>query len=275
MLEIESKTQGAELISIKKDGKEYLHQGKEDWKRHAPVLFPIVGQIKNGETIIENQKYHMGQHGFARDMEFEEIEKSSKEHKYVLKSNKETLEKYPYKFELKITHKVMENSVETEYTVVNKDSKIIYFGLGGHPAFICEYGNENYELSFNKVEDKVRFYKLTNGLINDEESENIIEEGNRIKLTKDLFKEDAIIMKNLNSNKVILKENEKELLEFDFSEFPILAIWSKVGASFLCIEPWQNTADSVSSDGIFEHKENIIKLEPNKEFKCKYCVKIF
>ena len=129
MLEIESKTQGAELISIKKDGKEYLHQGREDWKRHAPVLFPIVGQIKNGETIIENQKYHMGQHGFARDMEFKEIEKSSKEHKYVLKSNKETLEKYPYKFELKITHKVMENSVETEYTVVNKDSKIIYFGL--------------------------------------------------------------------------------------------------------------------------------------------------
>ena len=101
MIEIQSKSQGAELTSIKVDNIERLHDGIKDWNRHAPVLFPIVGQVKNGETIVEGNLYRMGQHGFARDMEFEKIAP----HSYRLTYNEETLEKYPYKFELNITYK--------------------------------------------------------------------------------------------------------------------------------------------------------------------------
>ncbi len=283
-LEINSKTQGAELTSIKLDGIEKLHQGEnvlgEDgkafWNRHAPILFPIVGQIKNGTTIIDGKEYKMSQHGFARDMEFEEIQKDSNIHKYVLKSNEKTLEKFPYKFELYITYTMKNNSLEIKYTVINKDNKEMQFGLGGHPAFICDYSSGDYELEFNKNEDNFELLKLDNGLIGKEHFENIIKE-NKIKLHKDIFNEDAIIMKNLKSNEITLKDtrNNKIVLKFDFTGFSYLAIWSKKGAPFVCIEPWFNTADNIDSDGIFEHKENILKINPNDKFECKYKVEFY
>ena len=84
-------------------------------------------------------------------------------------------------------------------------------------------------------------------------------------------------MKNIKSNKVSLynKKEDKKLLEFDFTGFPYLALWSKIGAPFVCIEPWYNTADKVNSTGKFEDKENILKLEPEEKFECKYKLKFF
>lgn len=277
MIEIKSSKHGAELISVKVDGVEKIHQGnavvdengKLYWGRHAPILFPIVGKLKDNKTAINGKIFEMTQHGFARDMDFEELDNN----KYVLRSNSETLKKYPFKFELYVEYLIEENELTTKYTVINKDEKEMLFGLGGHPAFICDYSNGNYELEFNKQEDKIEFYKLKDGLIKTEKITSILE-NNKIKLEKDIFNEDAIIMKNISSNKVILrniKENKKEL-EFDFEGFPFLAIWSKKGAPFVCIEPWQNHTDSVDSNGVFEEKENILKLKKDEKFNCKYKV---
>ena len=268
MIEIVSKKEGAELTSIKFNGEEKIHDGINDWNRHSPILFPIVGKLKDGKTVIENKVCKMGQHGFARDMEFKKIG----DNEYSLKYNNETLEKYPYKFELIVSYETTENSVITNYEVKNIDDKEIIFGLGAHPAFKCNY--ENCELVFEKEEDKIEFYQLENGLIkNEKEDKNKFLVGKNIKLNKNIFNDDAIIMKNLQSNKVILKENEKNILEFNFKDFPYLAIWSKTNAKFLCIEPWFNTADKVNSTGIFAEKENILKLKSNTSFKCSYTVK--
>lgn len=284
MIKITSEKQGAELTSIKYEGKEMLFQGekvldkdnKPFWKRQAPILFPIVGKLKDNKTQIGNQYYEMSQHGFARDMEFEEIIKTSNRHEYILKSNKETLKKYPYKFELKIIYEIIENILNVTYQVKNIDNKTIYFGLGGHPAFNCDYKNEEYEIIFEEKEDKIQFFKLKDGLIDTEKAENILEE-NKIKLKNNSFDEDAIIMKDINSNKVILQNNKtnNKILEFDFTGFPYLAIWSKKGAPFVCIEPWQNTADKIDSNYVFEKKENIVKLKPKDTFSCSYSVKFF
>ena len=149
MLEIDTKPQRAELTSSQFNGKEMLFQGtkvldqegKPFWKRQAPILFPIVGQIKNSKTIIEGNSYEMSQHGFARDMEFEEISKTQNKHEYLLKYNEETLKKYPYKFELKVTYEIIENALNVTYQVKNIDNTTIYFGLGGHLAFNCDYSN--------------------------------------------------------------------------------------------------------------------------------------
>ena len=273
-LQISSKKQGAELTSIKFNDKEMLHQGKEYWNRHAPILFPIVGQLKNGGTIINGEVYKMGQHGFARDMEFEEIEKLENTHKYLLKSNQETLERFPFEFELYVTYEVNENEVITQYTVINKDGKEMLFGLGGHPAFICDYSSENYEIEFEKEEDNIEFLQLENGLISKEVGKNVLKQ-NKIQLLKNTFDNDAIIMKHINSNKVKLKNriDNISILEFDFTGFPYLALWSKKGAPFVCIEPWFNTADKIDSNGKFEDKENILKLKPNEKFECQYKVK--
>ena len=267
-IKIETKKQGAELTSIVVDGEEKLHQGKEYWNRQAPILFPIVGQIKNGETKINGKTYKMGQHGFARDMEFEEITKSEKLQEYVLKSNEKTLEKFPFDFELYITYKINGNTLEVEYKVINKDNKYMLFGLGGHPAFLCDYTSEDFEIEFEKEENDIKFLQLENGLISNKLSKNILENNKIIKLEKNTFENDAIIMKNIESNKVYLKQisNNKKILEFEFTGFPYLALWSKKGAPFVCIEPWMNTADKIDSNIEFESKENIIKLQPQKEF---------
>ena len=273
MIEIKSKKEGAELTSIKLDGKERLHQG-EYWNRHAPILFPIVGRLKNDETIIDGKAYHMRQHGFARDMEFKELEKSENKHEYVLESNSETLEKFPYEFSLYVTHLVERNTVTTKYKVVNKDKKEMIFGLGGHPAFICDYSSGKYKIEFEKQEDNIKFMSLKDGLVLEEEAPNILS-NNCINLNKDSFVNDAIIMKNIKSNKVYLKENERTILEFDFTGFPYLGLWAKIGAPFVCIEPWMNTADKVNTDVRLESKEHILELNPKEEFECSYKMMFF
>lgn len=283
MLKIQSKKSGAELTSIQHDGKEILFQGAQVldgngniyWKRQAPILFPIVGQLKNSTTQIENRTYEMSQHGFARDMDFEEISKTETKHHYMLKYNEETLKKYPYKFELHVIYEIIEDILTVTYKVKNIDDKTIYFGLGGHPAFNCDYSNGEYEIVFNQKEDNIEFLKLKNGLIDTEKAENIIQD-NKIHLKENTFDNDAVIMKNLKSNKVILQNHKtnQKILEFDFTGFPFLALWSKKGAPFVCIEPWQNTADRIDGTQIYKNKENIIELPKDKEYKCEFKIKL-
>lgn len=272
MLEIKTVNKGAELISAKYNDIEKIHDGENFWNRHSPILFPIVGKLKDGKTIINGNTYEMGQHGFARDMEFEKIGENS----YVLKSNEETLKKFPFKFELYVSYEVNKNKLTTKYKVVNKDDKMMCFGLGGHPAFTCEYSSGKYRLEFDSIEDEIEIYQLDNGLVkeNPEKVSKFIRE-NRIFLDRKTFDNDAIIMKNINSRKVYLKTETKTILSFEFKNFPYLAIWSKKDAPFVCIEPWFNTADKVNSNGIFEEKEDLIELNPNQKFEAEYTVSFF
>ena len=283
MLKIQSKKSGAELTSKKYNGKEMLFQGAQVldnngniyWKRQAPILFPIVGQLKNSQIQIEDKTYEMSQHGFARDMDFEEISKTETKHHYMLKYNEETLKKYPYKFELHVIYEIIEDTLTVTYKVKNIDDKTIYFGLGGHPAFNCDYSNGEYEIVFPEQEDEIEFLKLKDGLIDTENAENILQD-NKIYLKEDTFDNDAVIMKNLKSNKVSLQNHRtnQKILEFDFTGFPFLALWSKKGAPFVCIEPWQNTADRIDSTQIYKDKEGIIELPKDKEYKCEFKIKI-
>ncbi len=272
MIEIKTISKGAELVSAKLNGFEKMHDGESFWNRHAPVLFPIVGKLKDGKTSIDGETFEMGQHGFARDMEFEQIN----EHEYVLKWNEETLKKFPFKFELYISYEVKNDEVKTQYRVVNKDDKQMIFGLGGHPAFRCEYNSGKYHLEFQDIEEDIEVYQLENGLIKQlpEKTSKFIKE-NKIFLDKKTFENDAIILKNIKSRKIYLKTETKTVLTMNFKDFPYLGIWSKEDAPFVCIEPWFNTADTVDSNGIFEEKEDLIELKPNKEFKAEYKVKFF
>lgn len=218
----------------------------------------------------------MGQHGFARDMDFEEVLKTEKMHQYILRSNPETLEKFPFAFELMVRYEIKENVLQVTYQVTNVDQEEMLFGLGGHPAFICDYSTGDYEICFEEEEDNVQFLKLNHGLVAKENGENRIQD-KKIPLQANTFEEDAIIMKNLNSQKVTLKNKKtgEKQLEFYFKEFPYLALWAKKGAPFVCIEPWQNTADRIDSTGEFKTKENILTLAPKQNFQCSYQIKFF
>lgn len=272
MLEIKTVRKGAELVSVKMNEIEKMHDGQSFWNRHSPVLFPIVGKLKDNKTLINGKEYEMGQHGFARDMEFEEIGNNS----YVLKSNEETNKKFPFKFEFYISYEIQGNKVITKYKVINKDDKMMFFGLGGHPAFKCEYASGQYRLEFEDIEDAIEIHQLENGLVkeNPEKTSRFFRE-NRIFLDKHTFENDAIIIKNMKSKKIYLKTETKTILAFEFKDFPYLGIWSKPEAPFVCIEPWFNTADKVNSNGIFEEKEDLIELNPGQEFKAEYSVEFF
>lgn len=279
---------GAELISYKLNGIEKIHQGQDCidengrvyWKRHFPVLFPIVGKLKQNKTIINGRTYEMGQHGFARDMEFEPVTKLDNFHSYVLKSNPSTFVKYPFDFSLYVTYRTDENKLTTMYKVVNEGDNNMTFGIGGHPAFKIDQRDlytDEYYLEFEEDENKIHFLYLVDGLIGTEYARNIMQDLRRMPINQDSFKNDAIIMKGLTSHRVSLKKKtgNKTLLTMDFEGFPYLAVWSKPGAPFICLEPWYTTADAIKSTGVFTQKTDMLTLAPRKEFECKCTVEFF
>ena len=279
---------GAELTSFKLDGVEKLHQGQDCidgngriyWKRHFPVLFPIVGKLKQNKTIINGRTYEMNQHGFARDMDFEPITKLDNFHSYVLKSNASTLVKYPFEFALYVTYRTDENKLTTIYKIVNEGDNNMPFGIGGHPAFKIDRDdlkNGEYYLEFEQDEEKIHFLYLVDGLIGTEYAKNVMLDKRKLPINPHSFDNDALIMKGLTSHGISLKKKsgDKTLLTMDFDGFPYLAVWSKPGAPFICIEPWYSTADTVKSSGVFTQKTDLITLAPKKEFECRYIVEFF
>ncbi len=279
---------GAELISYKLDGIEKLHQGQDCvdengriyWKRHFPVLFPIVGKLKQNKTIINGRTYEMTQHGFARDMDFEPISKLDNFHSYVLRSNASTLVKYPYDFALYVTYRTDGNKLTTMYKVVNEGDNNMPFGIGGHSAFKIDRDallNDEYYLEFEQDEEKIHFLYLVDGLVGTEYAKNVMQDTRRLPINAHSFDNDALIMKGITSNKISLKckTENKTLLTMDFEGFPYLAVWAKPGAPFICLEPWYTTADTVKSSGVFTQKTDLITLAPKKEFECKYTVEFF
>ena len=277
MLEIKIRKTGAELESIKFNNKEMLHNGKEFWDRQAPVLFPTVGRLRDNQTIINDKKYSIPQHGFAKDMEFELIKETEKEKLYITKSNEETLKRYPFKFELYTKYTINENTLTVEYKVINKDNKEMIFGIGGHPGIKLDMSQEEYYFELEVEEDEVEFMEVEGNYISNKPGKNILKNNKIIEITKETFINDAIMMKKLKSNTITLKQkkDDKKILEFSFKEFPILAIWSMPGAPFICLEPWFNYADRVKETGYFKDKEGVVTLNPEKEFNCKFSVKFF
>lgn len=277
MLKIKVSNTGAELTSIKFNGKEKLHDGKSFWDRQSPILFPTVGRLRNNRTIIENKEYQIPQHGFAKDMEFTLLEDKECQKVYFAKSSKETLKMYPYEFELYVIYIIENNTLTISYKVINKDKKQMIFGIGGHPGFKLDSPQEEYYYELETEETEAEFMEVEGNYISNKPAKNILKRNKIIEITKQSFSNDAIMMKNLKSNKIILK-NKKEnrkILEFNFKDFPILAIWSMPEAPFMCLEPWFNYADKVKETGYFKDKEGIINLNANEEFNCKFSIEFF
>ena len=277
MIEIKVKNPGAELTSIKFNGKERLHNGKTFWDRQAPILFPTVGRLKDNKTIIEEKEYEIPQHGFAKDMDFELIEKTENKEIYELKSNSATLKKYPFSFIFNVEYEFKEDTLKTKIKVINKDEKAMLFGLGGHPGFKLDMPQEEYYFELETEESEIEFMEVEGSYISNNLAKNILKESKIIEITRESFLNDAIMMKKLKSNTITLKQKKdnKKVLEFNFKDFPILAIWSLPNAPYICLEPWFNYADRVKETGYFKDKEGIITLNPKEEFKCEFSVKFF
>lgn len=267
-------TLGAELCSLKNaNNRESIWEGNPTyWGKHSPVLFPIVGTLKNNTYNHNNKEYQLTRHGFARDMEFELVGKTSSSASFSIQSNSATLANYPFQFELQIQYIIVHSTLEITYTVINKDTTAIPFSIGAHPAFALPGNFENYSLEFEK-EEPLEYTLLDNDLVSTQ-TETIASISNSIPLTYKLFERDALIFKKLQSNSLTILDKEKPLLKVNFEDFPNLGIWTKVGAPFICIEPWFGYSDTIESNGNLFEKEGVIVLEANDTFQTKFSLEI-
>jgi galactose mutarotase-like enzyme len=271
---------GAQLNSLKKIDVdlEYIWQADPQyWNRHAPILFPIVGRLKEDEYFYKNQKYSMTQHGFARDCEFELIEKDDDYLNFRLKSSDKTLEIYPFSFELDIFYELIENRLIISYRVKNKTKGEMFFSIGAHPAFNWPLDNEEKNdcyFEFEDIKSTKRYFLNDKGLVYDNADLEI--KDNKIPLSEELFKDDALVFNDLSINIVSFKNTKNtNYIKLDFEKFPYLGLWSKPSAApFLCIEPWIGLADSFDSSKKLEEKEGIIKLEIDEVFTSFYSIEI-
>lgn len=266
-------TFGAELVSLKSEKREYIWDGNPDfWNKHAPVLFPIVGALKNDTYFFEGKKYQMSRHGFAREKQFQIVEQTADKIVFSLKDDEETLEMYPFQFEFKIEYILAEKALEVNFEVINTSKHSMYFSIGGHPAFALPENFENYALLFTG-NDVLKFSLLEQNLLQDQTE--VLETINNTKtLDYSLFEKDALVFRVRQIQSVTIQEKGNDFLKVKFEQFPDLGIWTKSNAPFICIEPWFGHADEVQTTQNLTEKEGIIKLEQQENFSANYTIEI-
>lgn len=277
-LKIKVSSFGAELKTIlnKENNLSYLwNANPEHWKRSSPVLFPNVGKYYNGKYTYNGKEYYQGQHGFARDMEFELLNKKDNCIEFILNSNENTLEVYPFKFSLIISYELVDNEIIVGWKVINKDNKVLYFSIGGHPAFNVPLFDERRSdcyLHFKNYKN-IKSTKITEkGYATDEKIEYLLDDG-YLKIYDDLFVNDALVIENQDIKEVsITDKNRKPYITIRMN-CPLFGIWSSSSdAPFVCIEPWYGRCDKDGFNGSLEHRKYQNKLNINEEFNANYSI---
>jgi galactose mutarotase-like enzyme len=273
---------GAELQSVfhKDHQLEYLWGGDPAfWGKHSPILFPIVGTLKEGIYYYQGKAYTLGRHGFARDSIFEPEMQGPDAVSFLLRSNPETRENFPFDFELRVGYQLLGNGLKTTYGVKNPSLNELYFSIGGHPAFkaplVSGTDYEDYYLEFEQQETAPRWPISKDGLI-EKEPRPLLIDTRQLPLSRELFAADALVFKHPDSSAVSLRSAKTERgLRLDFPGFAFLGLWAAKNADFVCIEPWCGIADSVDSDQEWTTKEGINRLSAGEVFERAWTLTLF
>lgn len=275
---------GAELQELTHlpTGINYLWTGDPAyWGKFSPVLFPIVGSLKENTYRYNGKAYSLSRHGFAREKTFECIDQSEQSISFLLTDDASTRAVYPFAFNLVIRYALDGNRLSCSYLVSNTDSKPILFSLGAHPAFAVPLPvpgvsttYTDYYLEFDHSAELNR-YSLHNGLIKTE-TQTVPLNNKQLHLDPALFTADAIVLKHIPDSSIRLAcRKHSHGLDFSFRDFPYFGIWAASNAPFVCLEPWCGIADSVDHQQNLEEKEGIIQLEPGQLFERSWVVSLF
>ena len=251
---------GAELVSLKKDGKEYIWQGDDRfWKSHAPVLFPVCGGLKDDTYYLDGKKYIQQKHGYVRKVPFELVDKKEDQVVFLLTETPQSLEGFPFKFRLYIKY-LLTDRLEIEYKVENTDDKDMFFTIGSHAGFVAEGNFSDYSVGFEK-EEELKALTLYGSLIGDEYTD--LGKTKELQLDYRYFDVDALVFKDIKSKKLTLKHKEKgEILSLCSDDnFKHLLLWTKPDAPYICIEPWVALPDRVDSTQDITKKPDVVKVE--------------
>ena len=267
------KEMGAELTSLKskKTGIEYIWDGNTDiWYGQSPILFPIIGRLLDDKYRLNGIEYTMPKHGIVRKKPFKLIKQTENSLTFAQTDDEESLEMYPYHFELEVEFKLTDNGLSVTHTVHNKNDVVMYYSFGAHPAFNCEIGDY---LEFNENEELLT-ERIDHDSILIEEKFPVEIDKNRLNITKELFVDDALILSGYKSKAISLKsDNHNRVIKFNF-ESPLLGIWAKPGAPYVCIEPWWGVNDNYDKKSDLSEKRGIMALNANEKASFNWNIEI-
>ena len=280
---------GAQLMSLRKGESEYLWQGDSNWwPRRAPILFPIVGVLKDSKAESAEGTISLARHGLARLNQFEVVEQSPSSVTLQLKSTEETRKSYPYDFELKLIFSVAGDTLTQTYEVTNPANVVLPFTLGAHPAFnipipgVEAASLDQYHLLFTRSWTSFGPSITDEGLCDYTTPQRLIVNSDTLPLSWELIdREKTITLEDVPDRRITLAtstetHSEAHGIQMDFEGFDYLGIWSAApGCPFVALEPWCGIADTVDCDGIFEHKPGIMCLEPEQSITKTLSVKVF
>lgn len=274
---------GAELSSIMKGDTEYLWQADPAfWARHSPVLFPIVGSVWEGRYRVDGKEYTLGQHGFARDMDFELVGSSETSLRYMLESDEATLAKYPWPFCLEIEYMLQGNRIEVLWEVTNPGSADMYFQIGAHPAFnYPDYDKSDKRrgyFSFDRKDSLECIRIKEKGCVDAVTKYPLdLDADGMYPLADDTFDViDTLMLQDSQLRKVTLHRTDgTPWLSLGFTA-PVVGLWSppKKNAPFICIEPWYGRCDRAGYEGDYRDKDWINRLAPGEKFTGGYTIEI-
>ena len=278
-IRIEIDSHGAELKSLvkKETGAEYMWcADAKYWGRTSPVLFPVVGNVSGKQYRTKGKTFDMGQHGFARDMEFMLESQTDNEIWFVLRSNEETLAKYPYEFVLKLGYRLDGAKVEVLWHVENPSEEELPFAIGGHPAFYCPVTSGGKQsdcyIQFD-VAGSLKCSTIDGYLVGDRVDTYELEDG-MLRIDEHLFDNDALIIEKQNIKKVSLCDPKKQAFLTIEMDAPLFGIWRPAdpGAPFVCIEPWYGRSDRIGYAGELRDREYENVLAAGENWDAGYTI---
>ena len=262
---LRARSLGAELTSfcdLRGGEYEYIWQRSPVWDGQSPLLFPVVGRLRDGGYFLNGRRYSLSKHGFARRSEFALEAQDETEMTFLLTDSAQTLESYPFPFELRVHYALMADGFVMETRVRNTGAETMWFSLGAHPGFQCEMGDK---IVMDAEETADAFLLGENGLCGPAKIP-VFDHSRQLVLAPDTFARDALIFDGLKSRGAALVRQNGRNVHVDFGGAPCLGLWAKPGAEYVCIEPWYGVDDRWDADGDFTHKERIRSLEPGAEF---------
>ncbi|SFB03591.1 Galactose mutarotase [Rhizobium sp. NFR07] len=274
-LSIEVSSLGAEMQSLRtSDGRDWLWNGDGAWwTGRSPILFPIVGKAPDNRIAVDGTSYEMGQHGFARRSEFVLAAESLSSCRFELASSDATRRVYPFDFLLSVTHSVEGRRLTVAAEVENRDTRAMPFGLGFHPAFLWPLpgaGGAAHTVTLDNGGEPL-LTRLEDGLVTGDRLASPFSKG-RLILANEMFEADAMIFAEGAGNGLTYAAEGGPGLEFTFDNLPNVALWQKVGAPFLCVEPWHGMAAKVGSFAEVAERPYGTVLEPGEKARFAFTV---
>jgi galactose mutarotase-like enzyme len=266
-LAVEIDPVGAQLSVLRdRDERDLLWNGDPAvWAGRAPILFPIVGMLAGGTYRLGEKRFALSRHGFARGKKFEVVATTSSSATFRLRSDDSTLAVYPFPFELEVSYALASATLSVTALVRNTGNEILPASLGFHPAFRWPLPNgASRAAHFIELEaDEPAPVRRINadGLLMPERFPTPVVQ-RRLALADELFRDDVLIFDRLHSRSLRYGTEHGAKIEVRFPDATFLGLWTKPGAPFICIEPWQGVTDPVGFTGDFTHKPGVFTVAP-------------